>query len=284
MGQENNYFEKLIELMNVLRSPEGCPWDQEQTRETLKPMLIEEAHEVLEALDADDPDHLCEELGDLLFQILFHCKIADERGEFDIHDVCRRTYEKMVGRHPHVFGDRQISDSQELLRNWEELKAAEKAQAGRQVKKDKSLLDGIPESLPAMYTAYQITSKAARVGFDWPELEGIREKFLEEFEELLESLQEGDDELVKDEVGDLVFVGLNIARYLQIDPETALNRANKKFVMRFQAMESAFARNGLSLRDASLEEMEEVWQSQKTTKTSTGGDVVPSRAMDKSQE
>lgn len=281
MGQEGNYFEKLIELMNVLRSPEGCPWDQEQTRETLKPMLIEEAHEVLEALDLENPDHLCEELGDLLFQILFHCKIADERGEFDIHDVCRRTYQKMVGRHPHVFGDRQISDSQELLRNWEELKAAEKAQAGRPVKKDKSLLDGIPESLPAMYTAYQITSKAARVGFDWPELEGIREKFLEEFEELLEALREADDELVKDEVGDLVFVGLNIARYLEIDPETALNRANRKFVMRFQAMEKTFALNGRSLRDVSLGEMEEVWQSQKKTKASAGGEVVPPPAMDK---
>jgi tetrapyrrole methylase family protein/MazG family protein len=282
MRREENYFEKLIELMDVLRDPGGCPWDREQTRETLKPMLIEEAHEVLDALDSDDPDNLCEELGDLLFQILFHCKIADERQEFNIHDVCRRVYKKMVRRHPHVFGDRQIADSQELLRNWEELKAAEKAQAGRPVKKDKSLLDGIPKSLPALYTAYQITSKAARVGFDWPELEGIREKFLEEFEELLEALRESNDEHVKEEVGDLVFVGLNIARYLQIDPETALNRANLKFVARFQAMERAFAENGRSLKDASLEEMENVWQSQKKTKESGKGAVGDSPETDQS--
>ena len=284
MGQEENYFEKLIELMDVLRDPGGCPWDREQTRETLKPMLIEEAHEVLDALDSNDPDNLSEELGDLLFQILFHCKIADERREFNIHDVCRRVYNKMVRRHPHVFGDRQISDSQELLRNWEELKAAEKAQAGRPVKKDKSLLDGIPKSLPALYTTYQITSKAARVGFDWPDLEGIREKFLEEFEELLEALRESNDEQVKEEVGDLVFVGLNIARYLQIDPETALNRANLKFVDRFQAMERAFAENGRSLKDASLEEMEDVWQSQKKTRVSGKGDVGNSPETDHSQE
>lgn len=281
MGKDKNYFEKLVELMEILRNPGGCPWDREQTRETLKPMLIEEAHEVLEAIDSEDPDDLCEELGDLLFQILFHCKIADEHGEFSIHDVCCRAYKKMVRRHPHVFGDREIADSQELLRNWEELKADEKALAGRPVKKDKSLLHGIPKSLPAMYTAYQITAKAARVGFDWPDLEGLREKFLEEFEELLEALQESSEERVKEEVGDLVFVVMNIARYLQIDPETALNRANLKFVSRFQAMERALLKDGRSLSDASLEEMEDVWQSQKEMDVTVEGSLGHSPVTDK---
>ena len=268
MASEQDYFEKLVELMNTLRSPGGCPWDQEQTRETLKPMLVEEVYEVLEALDSDDPDELCEELGDLLFQIIFHCKIAEEQGDFDIGDVCERVYKKMVRRHPHVFGDRKISTSLELLRNWEDLKASEKAQAGKPVDRKKSLLDGIPRNLPAMYTAFQITSKAARVGFDWPDVSGIRDKFLEEFEELLEALRESDDRKVREEVGDLVFVAMNIARYLQIDPETALNGANRKFVTRFQAMERKFADEGRSLGDSSLEEMEDVWQGQKLKRRS----------------
>lgn len=258
-----HYFDKLVELMETLRGPDGCPWDREQTRETLKPMLIEEAYEVLEALDSSDPDELCEELGDLLFQIIFHSRIAKERGDFDAYDVCRRVYEKMVNRHPHVFGNASYETSEELLRNWEDIKAREKAAAGRKNSKE-SLLDGIPEALPSMYQTYQMTAKASRVGFDWPNLTDLREKFLEEFCELEEALSEGKGDRIREEVGDLVFVALNVARYLEIDPETALKGANSKFMRRFQSMERTLKQSGRALKDVSLEEMESVWQGQKS--------------------
>ncbi|MCW4027656.1 MAG: nucleoside triphosphate pyrophosphohydrolase [Candidatus Bathyarchaeota archaeon] len=263
MEKREDYFQKLVELMDTLRSPGGCPWDIEQTRETLKPMLIEEAHEVLEALDSNDPDALCEELGDLLFQVIFHSRIAKEEGEFDAYEVCKRVYEKMVGRHPHVFGDASINDSAELLRNWEDIKAKEMAASGKVHRIKESMMDGIPESLPASYTTFQITSKAARVGFDWPDIDGIKDKFLEEFEELKEALDSKDDVGVKEEVGDLLFAALNIARYLEIDPETALKGTNRKFIARFKELERTFEDAGRELRDVSLEEMEEVWQSNK---------------------
>ena len=250
--------------MDTLRSPEGCPWDREQTRETLKPMLIEEAYEVLEALDSPEPDDLCEELGDLLFQVVFHSRIAKERGEFDAHEVCRRVYEKMVRRHPHVFGDSSFETSEELLRNWEDIKAEEKKATGRAYAKKESLLDGIPQDLPTMYRTYQMTAKASRVGFDWPELSGLREKFLEEFQELEEAVASDDDDRVREEVGDLVFVALNVARYLEVDPETALKGANKKFLQRFQGMERTLKAKGRALKEVSLDEMEQVWQEQKS--------------------
>ncbi len=260
---EVDYFQKLIDLMDRLRGPGGCPWDLEQTRETLKPMLIEEAYEVLEALDDEDPDQLCEELGDLLFQVIFHSRIGQERGEFDAHEVCRRVYEKMVRRHPHVFGDAQFADSKELLRNWEDLKAAEKAAAGRPVEK-KSLLDGIPEKLPALHKAQQITAKAGRVGFDWDSVEEIHSKYQEEFGELQEALRSGDEAKIKEEVGDLLFTALNVARFLEIDAETALGRANAKFAGRFQEMESHFQAQGRPLKEVSPAEMNAVWEKVKS--------------------
>ncbi len=261
---EVHYFDKLVELMDRLRSPDGCPWDREQTRETLKPMLIEEAYEVLEALDSSEPDELCEELGDLLFQVIFHSRIAKERSEFDAYDVCRTVYEKMVNRHPHVFGDLSFESSEELLRNWEDIKAKEKEAAGKSQSKE-SLLDGMPEGLPTMYRTYQMTAKASRVGFDWPTLGGLRDKFLEEFGELDEALSDDDSERIREEVGDLVFVALNIARYLEVDPETALKGANEKFMQRFQAMERTLRQRGRLLKEVSLEEMENVWQEQKAS-------------------
>ncbi len=255
-------FDNLVELMDILRSDQGCPWDREQTRETLKPMLIEEAHEVIEALDSDDPADLCEELGDLLFQVIFHSRIAQERGEFNARDVCRRVFLKMVNRHPHVFGDASIETSEELLRRWEDLKQAEKRAAGKEVVKE-SLLDGIPDNLPTMYRTYQMTSKAARVGFDWPELSGLREKFNEEFEELEEAIGQGDEARVREEVGDLVFVAMNVARYLEVDPESALKRANAKFVKRFRGLERRLKKAGRDLAEADLDEMESAWQAVK---------------------
>ncbi len=259
---EEDYFHKLLELMETLRGPDGCPWDQEQTRETLKPLLVEETYEVLEALDGSDPEELCEELGDLLFQVIFHSCIAQEKGEFDIHRVCRGSFNKMVARHPHVFGDASYKDSKELLQHWEEIKAAEKKAAGRKVTRE-SILDGIPEQIPALYGAYQTSSKAARVGFDWENLEGIRDQFLEEFEELQAAIQEKDEAKIKEEVGDLLLTAINISRQLQIDPETALTRANRKFTMRFKAMEKHFTGQGRALREVPVDEMETFWQTHK---------------------
>ena len=263
MASENReYFHKLVELMALLRSPKGCPWDREQTRETLKPMLVEEAYEVLDALDGDAPQELCDELGDLLFQIVFHGRIAEEKSEFDVYDVCRSVYEKMVRRHPHVFGNASFENTKELLSQWEEIKAQESEEKG--VSNElRSALSATPGRLPAVYTAYQVSAKAARVGFDWPTLEAIRDKFLEEFEELQEAVEEKDDLKIREEVGDLLFVVLNIARHLQIDPETALSQTNTKFRSRFQAMEKTFSAAGRPLRTVGLEEMESEWQRQK---------------------
>lgn len=264
MTDNRDYFHKLVELMDVLRGPGGCPWDIEQTPETLMPMLIEEAYEVLEALDSKDPDDICEELGDLLFQVIFQARIAKEAGSFDAYEVCRRVYEKMVGRHPHIFGDATFEDADALLKAWEDIKAKEKAASGRAEHKE-SLLDGIPEKLPSIYKAQQMTEKAARVGFDWPDLEGIFDKLGEELDELREAVSNGQATRIKEEVGDIIFTAINVARFLSVDPETALRRANLKFLRRFQAMEEYFKQNGQGLKKTDLDEMEAFWQSFKVT-------------------
>ena len=257
--ENSKIFDRLVELVKKLRSPEGCPWDREQTSETLKPHLIEESHEVLEALDSDDPRNLCEELGDLLFQILFHSEIASEKGDFDIYDVCRRINKKMVLRHPHVFGDANFKDSSELLKNWEKLKANEKTESGKRVKASCSILDGIPPSLPSLHVARMISAKAAGTGFDWPDLAGIENKLSEEIRELDEAVDQGNIENIQEEVGDILFTAVNIARFLNMDPESALSKANQKFITRFQALEQHFLSEGQNLSETSADEMEEVW-------------------------
>lgn len=256
-------FGKLLHLMEQLRGPEGCPWDQEQTHETLKPMLIEEAFEVLEALDRNDPDAICEELGDLLFQVIFHSQIARENREFDAYEVCRRIYDKMVRRHPHVFGEASFKDTNDLLRSWEDIKAAERKAAGQGKKPGSSLLDGIPEKLPAFYRANQMTAKAARVGFDWDNISQIGEKIVEEFNEVEDALEQDDQSRVRDEVGDLLFTTVNLCRRLNLDPETTLHRASEKFSRRFRRMEKHFRQTGKDLRDVGPEDMDIFWQSQK---------------------
>ena len=264
MSLREGHFQKLVELVKLLRGPDGCPWDREQTRETLKPMLIEETYEVLDALEDGEAEELCDELGDLLFQILFHSRIAEEKEEFNIHDVCYKSYKKMVERHPHVFGSESYADSKELLKNWEDIKNEQRKAEGRSVKKE-SLLDGIPRRLPALYEAYQISSKAARIGFDWDNIESLRDQFLEEFEELQNALEEGNKEKIKSEVGDLLFSALNISRRLGIDPETALKGANRKFTRRFKSMESYFIDRGKVLKETDFQEMERIWQNQKVS-------------------
>ena len=263
-------IQKLVDLVQRLRGENGCPWDREQTRESLKPMLIEEAYEVLEALDGVSPAELKEELGDLLFQVVFHAQIAQEKGEFHLVDIIDRLHEKMVRRHPHVFGDADLKTSQDVLKNWEDIKAAEKGvDSSSRAGSEKSLLDGIPSKLPALHTAYQMTAKASRVGFDWPRLEDIVSKLQEEASELLEARAGQDQGKVADEVGDLLFVAVNIARFLGIDPETALRRSNKKFERRFRHVESGIKNQGREMRDATLAEMDALWDQAKESEKAT---------------
>ncbi|MBI4455230.1 MAG: nucleoside triphosphate pyrophosphohydrolase [Acidobacteria bacterium] len=252
-------FSQLIDLVDILRGENGCPWDKEQTRETLKPMLVEEAFEVIEAMD--NPAELREELGDLLFQVIFHARIAKENGEFDIRDVLGGILQKMVRRHPHIFGDKKFSTSSEVLKSWEEIKRREKAHAQKPEKK--SILEGIPKSLPALYQALQLTTKAARVGFDWPDVESIAAKMHEELDELQKAAQERNPEEVSEEIGDIFFVAVNLARRCGVDPETALGKSNRKFHERFQRMEASFVREGVAMEEATAEELETRWQAAK---------------------
>ncbi len=264
MNRKHADIEKLAGLVDRLRSDNGCPWDKEQTRETLKPMLIEEAYEVLDALDAEDPIELKEELGDLLFQIVFHARIAQERQEFDLADVINRSYEKMTRRHPHIFGEADLKTAEDVLKNWEDIKAAEKGiQSSSRPESERSLLDGIPSKLPAIHKAYQMTAKASRVGFDWSHLEDILSKMREEASELMEAQSSQDSRRLAAEVGDLLFVAVNVARFLGIDPETALGRSNRKFDRRFRYVESAIKQQGRELKDASLAEMDALWEEAK---------------------
>ena len=257
-------IQKLVDLVARLRGENGCPWDREQTRESLKPMLIEEAYEVLDALDGASPSELKEELGDLLFQVVFHAQIASEKDEFQLADIIDRLHDKMVRRHPHVFGDANLRTSEDVLKNWEDIKAAEKGvTSSANPGSEKSLLDGIPSKLPALHTAYQMTAKASRVGFDWPRLQDVIAKLHEECSELMEARELKDKSRIADEVGDMLFVVVNIARFLGIDPETALRRSNKKFDRRFREVEAGIKRQGREMKDATLAEMDALWDKAK---------------------
>ncbi len=268
-------FNDLVDLMDRLRSPGGCPWDREQTYATLAPMLLEEAYEAFDALEEarqGRPDDLREELGDLLFQITFFARVAKERGEFTIDEVIDQVHAKMVRRHPHVFGDTQAGDSTEVLRNWETIKAEEKRAAGKLAgeKEGTSILDGVSTKAPALMEAHQISTKVARVGFDWKSVDQIFEKLSEEVEELraaIESHAESNDEddhaHVREEIGDLLFVITNIARHLKVEPEAALKLANRKFRRRFGYIEDELRKQTKTLNAASLEELEALWQKAK---------------------
>lgn len=270
-------FQDLVALMARLRSPEGCPWDREQTYATLAPMLVEEAYEAFEAVeDAREgrPANLCEELGDLLFQIVFYAQVAAERGEFSIEDVTSQIHAKMVRRHPHVFGDVVVRDNEELLRNWEALKAEEKRAAGKKDEPDASLLDGVSAKAPALMEAHQLGTKAARVGFDWRDVDEIFDKLREETEELRAAIREraeagggagaeAEHQRVREEVGDLLFAVTNIARHLEVEPESALKLTNRKFRRRFRHIERGLKARGREPGEATIDEMEELWQEAK---------------------
>lgn len=248
-------FTELVKIMERLRGGDGCPWDKEQTPESLKPFLIEEAYEVLEALDEKDSDQLKEELGDLLYQILFHAQIAKERGEFDINDILEASVEKMTRRHPHVFGDKKARDSKEVLAHWEEMKRKEKGN-----KKRRSILDGVPRQLPSLLMAYQIQARAARIGFEWEKVDQVLDKLDEEISELKDACKKKDREDIGEELGDILFSLVNISRFLGINPEEALRIAIRKFTTRFSYMEDMASAEGRSLSSLSLEEMERLWE------------------------
>jgi tetrapyrrole methylase family protein / MazG family protein len=271
-------FEKLFGVMARLRAPGGCPWDREQTHATLRTYLIEEAYEVLDALDACDDSKFAEELGDLLLQVLFHAQIAAEQKRFDIVDVITEIYEKMIRRHPHVFGDKSAKDSAEVLRNWEIIKAEERrkkgiAQPGAAPSEKsadagendppESLLHGVPRSLPALLQGFQLTRKAARAGFDWHNIDGIFDKLQEETEELRGALKHGETSDIEGELGDIFFVVVNLARFLKIDPEIALNQSNAKFARRFREMERIARLKGTTFAKVPRPEMEALWEAAK---------------------
>lgn len=264
-------FEDLVVLQRRLRAPNGCPWDREQTHQSLRPFLIEEAYEVLDALDANDAGKFAEELGDLLLQIVFHAELAKEAGKFAIRDVIRSVHTKMVRRHPHVFGKVKARDSAAVLKNWERLKAEERAKASKSAKGSdfRSILSGVPRGLPALLEGYQLTRRASNVGFDWENTDGIFEKISEEVREIREALGDvqtahgkGQRE-VEVEIGDLLFSAVNLARFNGVDPELALKRANQKFSRRFQWMERKSSESGRRLADVDREEMEELWNESK---------------------
>jgi MazG family protein len=254
-------FEALVALQARLRAPNGCPWDREQTHDSLRTYLVEETYEVLDAIEGGDARKFADELGDLLLQIVFHAQLASEAGRFDIADVIEQIHTKMVRRHPHVFGNVRAKTSAQVLKNWEQLKAEERAKNETPQMATASILDPVPRSLPALLEAHQLTRRAANVGFDWPDVKGIFDKLAEETSELKELLASGDGDLdkVEEEVGDLLFVGVNLARFLGLDAEIALKKANRKFAARFREMERLAAARGQTLGGLSAAELDALW-------------------------
>jgi tetrapyrrole methylase family protein/MazG family protein len=250
-------FEELISIMKRLRGPGGCPWDAEQTHESLMRYLLEETYEVIEAVDRQSPEHLKEELGDLLLQPVFHAAIAEEAGTFTINDVIRTLCEKLVRRHPHVFGDLQIADSAAQIENWEQIKKKEKS-AERL-----SALSGVPPHLPALLKAHKITEKAARVGFDWEHVDQVMAKVLEELHEFEEAMSAGDNQHMEAELGDLLFAIVNLGRFLSINPEEALRKTISRFQTRFQHVENRLHAQGKQMNTTSLAEMDGLWEEAK---------------------
>jgi tetrapyrrole methylase family protein/MazG family protein len=252
-------FSIFQNIIAHLRAPEGCPWDRKQSHQTLRPSLLEETFEVLEALDANDPAALREELGDLLLHILMHAQIAVESAEFRMEEVIEQVNRKLVRRHPHVFSQTQVEGAEQVVANWEAIKRQEKAEKG-QATEASSALDGIPPALPALAQAMMISQKAVRVGFEWPNIEGVLDKVIEEAREIAEATN---PEHLESEIGDLLFSVVNLARWRQIDPETALRAMNARFTRRFKQIEALAAARGKSLSDMSLPEMDALWEEAK---------------------
>jgi tetrapyrrole methylase family protein/MazG family protein len=254
-------FARLVEIIAQLRAPGGCPWDREQTHLTLRRHLIEESYEVIEAIEQDDDADLQEELGDLLMQPVMHAQLAAEENRFDITQVLDGISDKLVRRHPHVFGEVEVADSGEVLRNWDAIKKEEKA--GKPQDTSTSILDGIPKSLPALSLALEVSKKAARAGFEWPDVAGVLDKLHEEIEELKVALASGTENQIADELGDLLFTAVNIARWNKIDPELALRDMVARFKARFGHMESAAQERGVGLEALTPQEWDALWNAAK---------------------
>jgi XTP/dITP diphosphohydrolase/tetrapyrrole methylase family protein/MazG family protein/ATP diphosphatase len=261
----DNTGEKLLRLMDVLRKlrePGGCPWDREQTMQSLRPCIIEEAYELIEAIDSGDGNIIAEECGDNLLQVAFIARIAEEEGIFDLGSVLDILVEKLIRRHPHVFGDVSVADSEGVKKNWEQIKREERRAKDR----DHSILSGVPKSLPALVRAFQIQERAAKVGFDWPagDVSPLLEKIDEELEELAEARKSEDMERIREEVGDLLFAAVNLARHLGVDAEFSLQETNKKFTRRFGYIEKTVEGGSRDWSEYSLDELENLWQRAKT--------------------
>jgi MazG family protein len=292
------WFEKLVAVQERLRAPGGCPWDREQTHATLRSYLMEEAYEVLDALDSGDDAKFAEEMGDLLLQVLFHSDIAREQGRFTVVDVIREIHDKMIRRHPHVFGDVRVKNSHQVLQNWERIKAQERldksvasktAAPANAASKHAisetpgiraSLLDGVSRGLPAMLEGLQLTRKAARAGFDWQDAGGIFEKLREEMAEVRHALTENNSARAEEELGDLLFAAVNLARFVNVDPEIALKKANAKFQRRFVAMERTALSRERTFASLPREEMESLWDAVKRSEKKNGSTTF---ANDKSE-
>lgn len=256
MEEKLKAFRRLLEIMDELR--EKCPWDREQTLESLRNLTIEETYELADAILDQDLDEIRKELGDLMLHIVFYAKIGSEKRSFDIADVLNGVCDKLVFRHPHVFGEREVRDAGEVIQNWEELKIKEG---------NRSVLSGVPVSLPAMIKAHRIQDKVRAVGFDWDEKEQVWDKVNEEIMEVKQELNNGPENVqLEEEIGDLLFSVINAARLYQVEPETALERTNRKFIQRFKYLEKKAAEMNRSLKEMSLEEMEAIWQEAKTAK------------------
>ncbi len=260
-AEAGRLFARFVELIARLRAPGGCPWDREQTHDSVKPMTVEEAYEVAQAIDEKDDDELLGELGDLLLQVVFHANIAQERGAFRLAQVIERVTGKMIRRHPHVFGEDEAASSGEVLRNWEAIKARERQDRG---KEDASMLDSVHRGLPAVMEAFQLTTKVSRVGFDWKDAAGALGKLDEEAGELREAIAGGaGHDKAYEEIGDLLFAAVNVARLSGVDPESALKAANRKFRRRFHHVEQQLLARGRKPADSSLEEMDGYWEEAK---------------------
>ncbi len=259
MAHVSGSVSRLQEIVTRLRAPDGCPWDREQTHKSLKPALVEECYEVVDAIDAEDDVNFCEELGDLLLHVVMHAEMAGEREAFAFDAVVDGICEKLVRRHPHVFGDATAAGSDEVLKQWEQIKRAEKGEGA-------SVLDGLPKALPALMRAQNVQKKVARVGFDWDEVGSVLDKVVEETAEVREAIASGGADAVRDEIGDLLFSVVNLARKTKVESEIALTEATNKFARRFRAVEAAVRESGRSVEDCSLAELDAFWDAEKAAR------------------
>ncbi|MEE9604151.1 MAG: nucleoside triphosphate pyrophosphohydrolase [Candidatus Scalindua sp.] len=258
-------FKNLIKLMEKLRSKEGCPWDKEQTHESLKSCLIEEVYEIVDAVDSKDPEQLKEELADLFFLIIFYCQIADDSKIFNINNILEVCLDKMTRRHPHVFGDKTVDDASEALSQWNEIKKREvKTKRNSKINGNESIVGNIPKHLPALQKAQKVQKKVARVGFDWEVIKDVIAKVEEELEEVKDAINKKENEQIAEEIGDLLFATVNLSRFLKLDSEDLLRRSISKFIDRFKEVEMRLAAAGKNIEECSLEEMDGMWNEVKT--------------------